>query len=154
MYDLQVSRALFSPVMRERCSHLCFSDCLIPNHSHVFRKKSSHSGSKVSLFFSVFHQDLSPFSTSPSCHWWSECISWVTLQDPVSCLFQCPTFMEFRMTRGSWKPSDPTALFCRRALRSVRRDSFPLVHSMQWQRWAPGYLCLDLLVRSYSGNWG
>lgn len=85
------------------------------NHSHIFGKKSSHSG-KQNLFFLVFHQDLPPFTTSPTCHWRSECIYWVTLQDPVSCLFQCPTFIEFRMTRGSWKPSDPTALFCRRGL--------------------------------------
>lgn len=91
---MQVSRALFSPIMRELCSHLCFFDCLISNHSHVFGKKSSHSGKQsLSLFFSVFHQDLPPFTTPPSCHWRSECIYWVTLQDPVSCLFQCPILL-------------------------------------------------------------
>ena len=47
----------------------------------------------LSLFFSVFHQDLPPFTTPPSCHWRSECIYWVTLQDPVSCLFQCPILL-------------------------------------------------------------
>ena len=87
------------------------------------KEKADTVGSNI--FFSVFHQNLPPFTTSPSCLSWSKCIWWITSQDPVSHVFQCPTFIEFRMARSSWKPSDPTALFRRWALRAGRGDPFP-----------------------------
>lgn len=108
----------------ENCAVICASlTAWFPTTVMFFERKSRHVGSNI--FFMVFHQNLPPFTTSPSCLSWSKCIYWIPSQDPVNHLFQCPTFIEFRMTRSSWKPSDLTALFHRWALRAGRRDPFP-----------------------------
>lgn len=58
MYNLQASRPLLSPVMRELCSHLCF-----PSTVTFSEEKAATVGSKIAFF--VFHKDLRPNPLNP-----------------------------------------------------------------------------------------
>lgn len=60
-----IQGSVFSFCNKRTMQSSVLSDCLIPNHSHVFGKKKQPQLEAKSLFL-VFHQDLPPFTTSSS----------------------------------------------------------------------------------------
>lgn len=82
-----------SNIMREVCSHLCCSDCLIPRHSLVYGKKKQPVGSKkISPTVICYHLLL----TSVISHNPSE-FSASSVRIQYAIFFQCPTVIEFRL---------------------------------------------------------